>query len=118
MGYNQGTGDLQRSKVAGAVTLGGSNGAASMTLNGTRGKITVTLSAALGSGATAGPITLTNSSIKASSVVESCNLSNHLQSAFDVFHVADGSCKLSFINYSGGTVADEAEITFAFMVYN
>ena len=118
MAYNQGTGDLQRSKVSGAVTLGSSNGAASMTLNGTRGTITVTLSAALGAAAVAGPITLTNSTIKSTSVVESCNLSNHAQSAFDVHHVADGSCKLGFINYSGGTVADATEITFAFMVYN
>jgi hypothetical protein len=118
MAYNQGTGDLQRSKVSGAVTLGSSNGAASMTLNGTRGTITVTLNGGLGSAAVAGPITLTNSSINATSVIESCNLSNHVQSAFDVHHVTDGSCKLSFINYSGGTIADETEITFAFMVYN
>jgi len=118
MGYQQGTGDLQRSKVAGVVTLGGSNGAASMTLNGTRGKITVTLSAALGSAAQGGPITFTNSSINASSVVESCNLSNHACTPFDVYHVADGSCKMTFQNLSGGTIADEAEITFAFMVYN
>jgi hypothetical protein len=114
----QGTGNLQRSKVSGAVTLGGSNGAASMILHGTRGTITVTLSAELGSGGTAGPISMTNSSIKASSVIESCNLSNHAQSAFDVHHVDNGSCKLAFINYSGGAIADETEITFAFMVYN
>jgi hypothetical protein len=118
MGYQQGTGDLQRSKVSGAVTLGSSNGAASMTLNGTRGKITVTLNGGLGNAGVAGAISMTNSSIKASSVVESCNLSNHACSAFDVWHVADGSCKLGFTNYSGGTIADGTEITFAFMVYN
>ena len=118
MAYNQGTGDLQRTKVSGAVTLGSSNGAASMTLHGARGTISVTLNGALGSAAVGGPITMTNSSIKASSVIESCNLSNHVQSAFDVYHVQDGSCKLAFTNYSGGTVADETVITFSFMVYN
>ena len=118
MGYQQGTGDLQRSKVAGVVTLGSSNGAASLTVNGTRGKLTVTLNGALANAGVAGAISMTNSTIKATSVVESCNLSNHACSAFDVWHVADGSCKLGFTNYSGGAIADATALTFAFMVYN
>ena len=118
MGYQQGTSDLQRSKVAGVVTLGSSNGAASLTVNGTRVKLTVTLNGALANAGVAGAISMTNSTIKATSVVESCNLSNHACSAFDVWHVADGSCKLGFTNYSGGAIADGTAITFAFMVYN
>ena len=120
MSYNQGTGDLQRSKTSAAVTHGASNGAASVSCEGTRILLTITLSANFGSAAVAGPITINNSSIKATSVIESCAQSNHEFSAFDVFAVQDGSCKLSFTNYT----ADPDPLTgnptaiFSIMIYN
>ena len=118
MSYNQGTGDLQRSKVAGAVTLGSSNGAASMTLNGTRGTIAVTLNGTLASDAEIGVVTWTNNSIKATSVIETCVKTNHACNQFDIWHVADGSCKFGFMNNTGDDIESDPTITFQFMVYN
>tara|TARA_R110002073_G_C9244224_1_gene562039 strand:+ start:362 stop:718 length:357 start_codon:yes stop_codon:yes gene_type:complete len=118
MSYNQGTGDLQRSKTAASVTLGGSNGAASVSCEGTRISLTVTLSANFGSAAIAGPVTINNPAIKATSVIESCVQTNHAYSPFDVFAVQDGSCKLDYINYTGGTVASGTATIFSIMIYN
>ena len=118
MSYNQGTGNLQRSKTTAAVTLGGSNGAVSVSCTGTRVNLTVTLSANFGSAAIAGPVTINNPAIKATSVIESCVQTNHAYSPFDVFAVQDGSCKLGYINYTGGTVASGTATTFSVMIYN
>ena len=118
MSYNQGTGNLQRSKTSAAVTHGASNGAASVSCEGTRILLTITLSANFGSAAVAGPITINNSSIKATSVIESCVISNRIYSPFDVFAVQDGSCKLDYINYTGGTVASGTATEFSIMIYN
>ena len=118
MSYNQGTGDLQREKGAFAVTLGSSNGAASVSCEGTRISLTVTLNGNLGSVAVGGPITINNSSIKATSVIESCMQSNVIFTPFDVFDVQDGSAKMSFINYSGGTLPGGASGVFSIAILN
>jgi len=118
MSYNQGTGDLQRSKTSAAVTLGSSNGAASVSCEGTRISLTVTLNGNLGSAAVGGPITLNNPAIKESSVIESCMQSNVIFTPFDVFDVQDGSAKMSFINYSGGTLPGGASGVFSIAILN
>jgi len=118
MGYNQGTGDLQRTKTSASVTLGSSNGAASVTCEGNRISLTVTLNGNLGSVGVGGPITLNNSVIKSTSVIESCMQSNVIFTPFDVFDVQDGSAKMSFINYSGGTLPGGASGIFSIAILN
>ena len=118
MSYNQGTGDLQRSKTSAAVTLGSSNGAASVSTTGTRINLSVTLNGNLGANAIAGPITINNSDIKATSVIESCIQTNVIFSPFDVYAVQDGSCKVEFINYAGTTIPNGSTGVFSVMIYN
>ena len=118
MSYNQGTGNLQRSKTTAAVTLGSSNGAASVSCEGTRINLSVTLNGILGDNAIAGPITINNPDIKATSVIESCIQTNVVFSPFDVFAVQDGSCKVEFINYAGAPVPDGSTGVFSVMIYN
>mgnify|MGYP003658789184 FL=1 len=120
MSYSQGTGDLQRTKTTAAVTLGSSNGAASVSCEGTRVSLSVTLNGNMAAGAVSGNITLSNSSIKATSVIESCAQSNNVFSAFDVFAVQDGSCKLSFVNYtpSPDPLTGNPTAIFSIMIYN
>ena len=117
MGYQQGTGNLQRSITTAAVTLGSSNGAASVTTVGTRFTLTVTLSAALANSANGGPITINNSSIKASSVIDASLGENLLLIPYQIFAVEDGSCKFQFINIYL-EVADTTAIKWNFMIYN
>lgn len=118
MSYNQGTGNLQRSKTSAAVTLGSSNGAASVSCEGTRINLSVTLNGNLGANAIAGPITISNPDIKESSVIESCIQTNVIFSPFDVYAVQDGSCKVEFINYAGTTIPNGASGVFSVMIYN
>ena len=118
MSYNQGTGDLQRTKTSASVTLGSSNGAASVTCEGNRISLTVTLNGNLGASGVGGPITLNNSVIKSTSVIESCMQSNVIFTPFDVFDVQDGSAKMSFINYSGGTLPGGASGIFSIAILN
>jgi hypothetical protein len=120
MGYQQGTGDLQRSKTTAAVTLGSSNGDASVSCEGTRVSLSVTLNGDMAMLAVSGNITLSNDSIKATSVIESCAQSNNAFSAFDVFDVQDGSCQLSFTNYtpSPDPITGNPTAIFSIMIYN
>ena len=118
MGYQQGTGDLQRGKTTAAVTLGSSNGAASVSCEGTRISLSITLNGNLAHNTIAGPITINNPDIKATSVIESCVQGNVIFSPFDVFAVQDGSCKVEFINYAGTTIPNGSTDVFSVMIYN
>ena len=94
MSYNQGTGDLQRSKGSFAVTAGSSNGAASVSTTGTRFDLAVTLNGNLSSNGTIGPITINNPDVQ------------------------DGSCKSMTINHTGGTIPNGTVGVFSVMIYN
>ena len=118
MSYNQGTGNLQRDKVSVAVILGSSNGAAAVSFEGNKANISVTLNGTLNDNTDAGPITITNSVIKATSVIESCVQTNIQFSAFDVYDVPDGSCKLNVRNHVGAPVAGNPTSVFSLVIYN
>jgi hypothetical protein len=118
MSYNQGTGNLQRSKGSFAVTAGSSNGAASVSTTGTRFDLAVTLNGNLANNGTIGPITINNPDIKESSVIESCIQTNAAFSQFDIYDVQDGSCKSMTINYTGGTIPNGTVGVFSVMIYN
>ena len=95
--------------------------AAAVTANGTRGLISMTNAANIANGASTG-FTLTNSFIKADSLVNICICknggNNHIPMIRAVYNVAVGSCGVALLNATGGQIDADVVIYIAYEVVN
>ena len=95
--------------------------AAGVTANGIRGLISMTNAANLANGSATG-FALTNSFIKADSLVNICICKNGganlLMMVRAVYNVADGSCAIALLNATGGQIDADVVIYIAYEVVN
>ena len=118
MGYNQGADNLERSITTASVTAGSSNGAASVTTEGNRFTISITLNGTLSADAKVGDITLNNSMIKSTSVIWATTQDTILLLPMAAHSVADGSCKFTLHNHTGGNITGNPTSVANFVIYN